>query len=139
MKIETFEGLLIVAAIGQILIAAINLKLDKILHWEPELSVLSKLLREVFHVHKWFITITLILYGLITIRFTRDLATGAYDMARWFAAGVGAFWLLRTGIQWLFYSWEHWRGKWRETVVHWILTVIYAGFTYVYLTAALQF
>ena len=136
MKIEIHEGLLIAAAIGQITIAAINLRLDKILQWEGELSGLSKLIREVFHVHKWFITITLIIFGLITLRFAHDIASGAYDMARWFAAGVGFFWCLRTVIQWSFYSWEHWRGRRRETVVHWILTVGYGGFAVVYLAAA---
>ena len=136
MKIEYHEGLLIAAAIGQFAIAAINLKLDKILQWERELSGLSKLLREVFHVHKWFITLILIIFGLITIRFAQDIAVGAYDMARWFAAGVGVFWCLRTLIQWSFYSWEHWRGKWRETVIHWVLTLVYGGFTVVYLAAA---
>ena len=56
--------------------------------------------------------------------------------APWFAAGVGLFWCLRAVIQWFFYSWEHWRGKRRETVVHWILTVGYGGFAVVYLAAA---
>ncbi|MBC9868472.1 MAG: hypothetical protein F7O42_11450 [Opitutae bacterium] len=135
MKLVYHEELLMAAAVGQLLIAVINLKLDKILHWEGELNRLSKLLREVFQVHKWFITLTLIIFGLITFRFSRDLATGAYPMANWFAAGVGAFWFLRTIFQWFFYSWEHWRGKGPETVVHWILTLVYGGFATVYLAA----
>ena len=57
-------------------------------------------------------------------------------MARWFAAGVGLLWSLRTVIHWFLYSCEHWRGKWRETAVNWILTVGCVGFALVYLAAA---
>ena len=96
------DEILIAAAIGQLMIAVINLRLDRILKWEDELDGLSKLLREVFHVHKWFITITLIIFGAITIRFASDITAGAYEMARWFAAGVGIFWGIRTLIQWFF-------------------------------------
>ena len=56
--------------------------------------------------------------------------------APWFAAGVALFWSLRTVIQRFLFGCEHRRGKRRETVVHWILTVGYGGFAVVYLAAA---
>ena len=132
------DEILIAAAIGQLLIAMINLRLDKLLDWDKDLRTLPRLLREVFIVHKWFITITLVIFGAITIRFAGDIASGAYEMTAWFAAGVGIFWAIRTLIQWFFYSWDHWKGKGRETFVHWTLTVCYGGCALVYLVAAFK-
>jgi len=136
--LEHLDKILIAAAIGQLMIAVINLRLDKLLHWEKDLAALPKLLQEVFTVHKWFITITLIIFGVITIRFAGDIAGAKYEMTRWFAGGVGGFWAIRTLIQWCYYSWSHWTGKAKETVVHWILTFSYGGAATVYLLAAFR-
>ncbi|NNE90440.1 MAG: hypothetical protein HKN23_02230 [Verrucomicrobiales bacterium] len=132
------DEILIAAAVGQLLIAALNLRLDKILHWDKDLASLPKLLREVFVVHKWFITITLVIFGAITIRFAGDIATASYEMTRWFAAGVGIFWGIRTLIQWFYYSHDHWTGKPRETAIHWTLTICYGGCALTYLLAAFR-
>ncbi|MEO0415141.1 MAG: hypothetical protein AAF226_09345 [Verrucomicrobiota bacterium] len=135
---ENIEKILIAAAVGQLMIAVINLRLDKMLKWDQDLKNVPQLLQEVFVVHKWFITLTLIIFGVITIRFAGDIAEARYEMTRWFAAGVGGFWAIRTLIQWFFYGWEHWRGKAKETVIHWILTIAYGGAATVYLVAAFR-
>ena len=77
LLIANLNTILIAAAIGQILIAMLNMRLDKLLHWDSELKSVSQLLREVFYVHKWFITITLLIFGIITIRFANDIGTGS--------------------------------------------------------------
>ncbi|MCF6312225.1 MAG: hypothetical protein L3J39_07215 [Verrucomicrobiales bacterium] len=130
--------ILIAAAIGQLMIAAINLRLDKLLLWQDDLKTLPKLLQQVFTVHKWFITITLLIFATITLRFASDIGEARYEMTRWFAAGVGFFWLIRTAIQWFFYSWDNWRGKTKETLIHWTLTFCYGGAAFIYLLAAFQ-
>jgi hypothetical protein len=132
------DQLLIAAAIGQILIAIINLRLDRLLNWQKELHQISSLLREVFYVHKWFITITLLIFGIITIRFAGDIAHPSYEMPRWFAAGVGIFWAIRTLFQWTYYSKDHWIGNCGRTAIHWILTICYGGCAATYLIAAFQ-
>lgn len=136
--LDNLDKILIAAAIGQLMIAVINLRLDKMLNWDKELKVVPKLLQEVFVVHKWFITITLVIFGVITIRFAGDIADAKYEMTRWFAAGVGFFWAIRTGIQWFYYGWDNWRGKAKETTIHWILTICYGGAALVYLVAAFR-
>ena len=136
--LEHLDKILIAAAVGQLMIAGINLRLDKMLKWDTELNTLSELLREVFYVHKWFITITLIIFGAITIRFASDIANAEYEMTRWFAAGVGIFWGIRTLIQWFYYGWDNWRGKAKETAIHWTLTICYGGAALVYLVAAFR-
>ena len=54
--------LLIGAAVGQLILTFLNLRLDKMLHWDTELKSMSLLLREVFFVHKWFISIITYFY-----------------------------------------------------------------------------
>ncbi len=127
--------LLIGAASGQLALAALNLRLDKLLHWEAELDKMSQLLREVFFVHKWFISITLAIFGVITLRFAGEMSEGLIPMGRWLAVGIGAFWAIRTLIQWLYYSKSHWAGDTGRTLVHWILTICYGGSAAVYLIA----
>ena len=70
---DHLDKILIAAAVGQIAIAGLNMRLDKMLDWDKELSGVSKLLQEVFVVHKWFITITLLIFlSLIHISSPRD-------------------------------------------------------------------
>lgn len=139
MTLDTLLPILLAAAaVGQLAVAALNLRLDRILRWEPELEQLSPLLRQVFFVHKWFISITLAIFGILTLRFAREMGHGETDLARWLAAGIGAFWGIRTVIQWCYYDSEHWRGKPGPTAVHWILTVAYGGCSAVYLLAAFR-
>ena len=135
---DHLDKILIAAAVGQIAIAGLNMRLDKMLDWDKELSGVSKLLQEVFVVHKWFITITLLIFGIITIRFAEPIGSAAFEMTRWFAAGVGIFWAIRTGIQWFYYSSSHWKGDKGRTVIHSILSISYGGCAAVYLLAAFQ-
>lgn len=130
------KTLLILAAVGQLAIAVVNLRLDQLLNWRPILARLPLLLQEVFTVHKWFISLTLAIFGILTLRFAGDLATGANELSRWLAAGIGAFWAVRTAIQWLYYDHSHWRGIPGRTVIHWILTLAYGGCAATYLAAA---
>ena len=101
MKIiaENLETLLMAAALGQLAIAVINLSLVRILGWKDELDGMSPLLRDVFHVHKYFISITLVLFGIITLRFAGELAAGTNELGRWLAV-VPNFISLKTKKNW---------------------------------------
>ena len=130
------KTVLIAAAIGQIAISIINLRLDRLLDWRSDLARLPLLLQEVFTVHKWFITLTLLIFGVITLRFATEFTAGTNPVATWLAAGIGIFWAIRTFIQWGYYDWSHWRGQPARIAVHWILTIAYGGAAAVYLVAA---
>ena len=133
--LEHLDWILIAAAIGQLAIAVINLRLIKLLGWEKDLREMSLLVREVFHVHKWFISITLTIFAVLTLRFSGELAGGS-ELGRWLAGGIGAFWAIRTWMQWGFYSSSHWRGDARRTLVHWTMTTCYGGAAVAYLAGA---
>ena len=82
---------LYIAAAAQLAVAVLNLFLVRIMKWEESVARMPQLVREVFHVHAWFITITLVIFGVVTIRFAGELATGTNDLGRWLAAGIGIF------------------------------------------------
>ena len=126
---------LYIAAAAQLSVAVLNLFLVRIMKWEEEVARMPQLVREVFHVHAWFITITLAIFGVVTIRFADELAAGTNDLGRWLAAGIGIFWLIRWLMQFFYYDSSHWRGKRAETIVH---IFLYGSFAGVYLLAAFQ-
>jgi hypothetical protein len=129
------EALYIAAAI-QLGVAVLNLFLVRIMKWEEPVARMPQLVREVFHVHAWFISITLVIFGVVTIQFAGELAAGKNELGRWLVCGIGLFWLIRWVMQFFFYSSSHWKGKRAETAVHIALILTYGFFAAVYLLAA---
>src|ERR1700731_903664 len=66
--------LLRAAALAQLGIAALNLVLVRIMNWKPDLDRAPLLIREVFHVHCIFISITLTIFGVLTWQFSSEIA-----------------------------------------------------------------
>jgi hypothetical protein len=131
---DILPSLLQCGAVGQILVAAVNFNLIRLLKWESNLAETPLLMREVFHVHVWFISITLLIFSTFTWRFA-----GVMDVdpaCRWMAGGIGIFWAIRTLIQIFYYDRGHWRGKTKETFIHAVLLVAYGGLAIVYLATA---
>ena len=128
--LETVAGL-------QLAIALLNLFLVPLLKWKDELSHVPLLLRQVFQVHVWFISITLTIFAVVTCRFAKELAIGSDPLGCWLAAAIGLFWLIRTILQVTYYSSSHWRGQFGRTIVHVACLLLYGGFASVYLFTAL--
>jgi hypothetical protein len=137
MNMPTLSFLLAGAALLQMAIAALNLFLVRLLKWKAELARMPLLLREVFQVHAWFISVTLAIFAILTWRFGPEMATGGDVVCRWLAGCIGGFWAIRTVLQVSYYSSSHWRGQPGRTVAHVALLVIYGGFACVYLWAAI--
>lgn len=126
------------AAAAQFGIALLNLAIPRILAWQDDLGRLPLLIREVFQVHLWFISITVAIFAILTWRFSGDMAAGTDEACRWLAAAIGFFWATRTVLQLGYYSSSHWRGKAALTGIHVALLVVYGGLASIYLTAALR-
>ena len=137
MNIESLILALKLAALGQIILAVLGLFLARLLDWREAIAHMPLLVREVFLIHGWFISLTLMIFGALTWRFAADIAGGSHDFLRWFSGGAGIFWGLRCVMQWTHYSAEHWRGRTDRTAIHWIVFLSYAAFTATYLKAAL--
>ena len=128
----TLRVLLLVVAVLQMALALLNLGLVRILGWKQDLERLPLLIREVFHVHSWFISLTCALFGVITWRFGALLSTAGSDLGRWLCAGIAIFWGVRAVIQVAYYSPSHWKGKPHLALAHVGFLVLYGGFTTVY-------
>lgn len=132
-----FDALILwlrIAAVTQLAIAALNVGLPRILRWTGDLARLPLLLREVFYVHAWFISATLAIFGVMTLRFAGEMGTN--PACRWLAGGIAMFWLSRTVVQVAYYSASHWRGRPVRTAIHIALVTTYGGLALVYSLAA---
>lgn len=136
LLLDNLDSLLRLAAITQLGIVVLNLFLIRIMNWRPDLDAMPLLLREVFQIHMYFISGTLAIFGILTWRFAGEIATAAYPLCVWLAIGIGAFWTVRSVMQWSHYSSVHWRGDRLRTAIHWILFLGYGAFAAVYFTAA---
>jgi len=135
----TLRELLLLAATLQLGIAILNLFLVPLLKWQTEIARMPLLVREVFHVHAWFISVTLAIFATLTFRFSSEMELGVNPIAAWLAGAVGIFWAIRAILQVVWYSSSHWRGQLNRTLIHIALLVIYGGFAVIYLIAARRF
>jgi hypothetical protein len=132
----SLETALRAAAITQFAVATLNLFLIRLMKWKHDLDRAPLLLREVFRIHVIFISITLSIFALLTWRFVHEIAGAANPLAIWLATAIGMFWIVRSIMQWLFYSSSHWRGNTARTLIHWMLFLGYGAMAVVYLAAA---
>ena len=137
MKLLNLEFLLRVAALIQLGIVLLNLFLVRIMNWRRDLDAMPLLIREVFQIHLYFISITLAIFGVVTWRFAPEIASAAQPICVWLAIGIGSFWTVRSIMQWTHYSAVHWRGDRVRTLIHWALFLGYGAFAAVYFAAAL--
>jgi len=125
------------AAVIQLSIAILNVFLVRLLRWQEPVAGMPLLMREVFHVHCWFISITLALFAILTWQFAGEMVGAGNPVAQWLALGIGVFWAIRTVLQITYYSSSHWRGQKGRTLVHVMLLIVYGGLAGGYLTAGL--
>jgi len=102
----------------QAVTALVNLGLERILRWGPELQRVPLLLQQVHRVHAWFISVTVALFAVLTTRFAAEMAAGTNEALRWLAGGMAVFWTLRVGLQLGYYSRTHWRSHAGRTAIH---------------------
>jgi hypothetical protein len=127
-------NLLRIVATVQLAVAVLNLFLVPLLKWREELLRTPLLLREVFQVHAWFISVTLAIFAMMTWRFAAEMQRN--EIGHCLAAGIGIFWATRTVLQVCYYSSSHWRGQFGRTVIHIALLCMYGGMAAVYLWTA---
>lgn len=129
-----YYGLLIAAA-AQLGVACLNLRLVEVLGWRQALESVPLLMKEVFQVHAWFISVTLAIFGVVTLRFADVMVRGDEAIATWLVVGIGLFWATRTVLQVTYYSRSHWWGRPSRTAIHIILLCLYGAMAVVYLSA----
>ena len=71
----------------------------KALHWRENLSLLPKLLRQMFWVYGSFIVLMIVCFAVITLAHTEALAKGEHSLARWVCGVIALFWFVRLLVQ----------------------------------------
>jgi len=135
-RVTVLETLLRLCALAQVGVAAVNFGTARLLGWQDDIDRMPLLLRQVFWVHAWFVSLVLALFGVLTWRFAPEMAAGSSAVCGWLAAGLGLVWSLRTLAQVAYYSPEHRRGSPVRTFIHVFLFVVYGGMSVSYLAAA---
>lgn len=135
-NVISLELALRIVALAQLLVAILNFFLIPIMKWKTDLARAQLLIREVFRVHLIFISITLSIFAALTWRFADEIAAAASPMAIWLASAIGVFWIVRSIMQWLYYSSSHWRGNRTRTLIHWVLFLGYGAMGLVYFAGA---
>src|SRR5205814_8719173 len=103
------ELLLRLVALAQLGVALLNLFLIRIMKWDCDLASAPLLIREVFQIHIYFISITLAIFGALTWRFAGELAIAAHPLGVWLAIGLRGCWGVRSLMPWSHYSAVLWR------------------------------
>ena len=120
-----------IAGIGLILLALVHVPIGKRLEWKEQGALPTPENESIFHVHTFFICMTLLLMGLPAC-----LAPEVYleksGMARWRSWSFCSFWLIRLYCQWFVYRPHLWRGKRPETGIHYLFTGLWLALAIVF-------
>lgn len=119
--IEHLPLLLRISGIGLLLLALSHVPIGRHLKWKEQGALLSLENEAVFHVHTFFICVTLVLMGL-PAALAPEVFLEKSGMARWMAWSFCGFWLIRLYCQWFVYRRHLWRGKRLETGIHYLFT-----------------
>jgi hypothetical protein len=108
-------------------IAALSVYVPRYFGWGAEIRQLTLLTRQVFVIHCAFVSLVLVLLGLLLAYFAPALlAPGALPRA--LLVGLLVMWSARMLAQWFFYDARLWRGKRLETFMHVLFSAIYIYF-----------
>ncbi len=110
-------------------LSVLNLFVPRRFKWREELAKVSLLNRQIFQVHSLFITLSVVMMGILSLVFPRTLVEPSL-LAVLVLSGLAIFWSVRLFAQWCIYDRRLWLGKRFETTVHFIFT----GF-WIYLVA----
>lgn len=125
-----------IAGALQIALALVHVLFPRRFQWAEELSRLSLINRQMFHVHTLFVCVVLLMIGALSLLAPATLLEPT-ALARMVLPGFAVFWVLRLYCQWFVYDRTLWRGRRLETVVHALCTVLWIYLAAVYAVARL--
>ena len=99
--------------------------------WDKELAKLSLLTRQIFLVHCFFISLSIVLIGICTLFYTKALL-GSGTLSRVVLTGFFMFWLVRLASQFLFYDSAIWRGHRFYTFMHVVFSMFWVYVVFIY-------
>lgn len=106
-----------IAGVALLALAASHVFFPRQFDWRNDLQRLSLLNRQIFISHCIFLVMMLVMMGLLSLLYARDLVQPS-PVNRAVTGGLALFWGLRFLAQHLFYSPQHWRGNRFRTIMH---------------------
>lgn len=119
-------GILLIA------LALVHGAFPKYFNWDKELKSLSLINRQMMTIHTFFISLTVLLMGLLCLTSSTELMET--HLGKKISLGFGIFWSVRLFIQFFGYSPILWKGKTFETIMHVIFSLFWAYLSLVFLT-----
>jgi len=123
-------SLLLVAGALQLLIAAANIPLARMLNFHREHSRLTPIVRQIHQVHHVYLGLLLVVFAAISMAFPRDLAAGD-GLGCVVSVVLAVFWGARLAIQRLYYDRrflrQHRGGDIAFSVLFAVLFTVYAA------------
>jgi hypothetical protein len=133
---ELLAQLLFAAGIGQLSVLVASALVPIRLNWRDELAVLSTLHRQLYWVYGGYVVLSIIALGCITLLNADELAAGS-PLAQAFSAYAATFWGIRLSLQAVLDVKDHLTTWWLR-LGYWLLTLLFASFTGVFLAAAIH-
>jgi hypothetical protein len=127
--------LIFYAGIGQLMVLIASSLVPFQLKWKTELAVLSKLHRQMYWVYGGYVVLAIVAFGLISLFNYQELAAGG-GLARSVCGYIAVFWGIRLALQVVF-DVKDFLYAWWLKLGYLALTILFAGFTFVYGFAAL--
>jgi hypothetical protein len=103
--------------ISQILLALLHIGFEKRFGWKEDLAALSLLNRQLFVVHTFFVALTILLVGCISLFGARDLIISS-PLGIWVTGGLFVFWLARLYCQFWVFDKRSWMGHKFNGLMH---------------------
>ncbi|MCH2198633.1 MAG: hypothetical protein MK081_07600 [Flavobacteriales bacterium] len=117
-----------------IILASVHVVFPRYFHWKEVLKPLPLLERQIFYVHTFFVALTVLGMGILSLVRTESLINT--PLGRDICLTIGIFWLLRLLFQLFVYSPKLWREKTMESTVHVIFTILWTYLTTAFLIIA---
>ena len=108
-------------------IAALGVYVHRYFGWGAEIQRLTLLTRQVFVIHSAFVTVVLVMLGLLLACHAPALLAPG-PLPRALLVGLLVMWSARMLAQWFFYDPRLWRGNRLHTFMHVLFSAIYLYF-----------
>jgi hypothetical protein len=127
MKPELVEIHLRAVGLLLLAIAALGVYVHRYFGWGAEIRRLTLLTRQVFVIHSAFVTVVLVMLGVLLACHAPALLSPG-PLPRALLAGLLVMWSARMLAQWFFYDASLWRGNRLHTFMHVLFSAIYVYF-----------
>lgn len=115
-----------------IVLSVFHLGFPRYFDWKNDLKNISLINRQMLQVHTLFIGLVVFLIGLLCLISTEDIINTS--LGKTISLGLGIFWSVRFLIQFFMYSSKLWRGKYFETALHILFSLLWIFFSAVFFT-----